>query len=389
MSKRYENLGVSASKDEIHSAIKNLNKGIFPNAFCKILPDFVGGDPTMCNLIHADTAGTKTALAYLYWKETHDISVWEGIAQDALVMNIDDLACAGLTSGIIISSTIGRNKHLIPGSVLEVLIQANEKLLSELRKQGIEIYSGGGETADVGDIVRTVDVGVTAFGRMLRSQVLDINIKAGSVIIGFSSSGQASYEHRYTSGIGSNGLTAARHDALSKYYLQKFPESSSSETDPNFQYTGNNLLTDDFMHQGTKYQVGELLLSPTRTYLPLIHQLLTHFKSHIQGLIHCTGGAQTKVRKFIHNKRIVKDNLFDLPPVFELLKTCTLCSEQEMYEVYNMGHRLELYIDPKYSQELIRISDDFNIEAKVIGYVEEAHGEEVIIKTSNNTFVFN
>ncbi|MEO6189560.1 MAG: AIR synthase related protein, partial [Saprospiraceae bacterium] len=344
MSKRYENLGVSASKDEIHEAIKNLDKGLYSNAFCKVLPDLVAGDLRYCNLIHADTAGTKTSLAYLYWKETNDLSVWDGIAQDALVMNIDDLACVGLSSDIVISSTIGRNKHLIPGNIIDRLISSNETILRNLQKQDINIYSGGGETADVGDIVRTIDVGITAFGRMKRSDVINIDIKPGSVIVGFASYGQASYESQFNSGIGSNGLTAARHDALSKYYLEHYPESSASETNSEFQYTGKYRLTDQFTWNEKKYEIGKLLLSPTRTYLPLIHNILAKYRQDIQGMIHCTGGAQTKVKKFIKNCRIVKDNLFPLPPVFEMLKSCTLCSDHEMYEVYNMGHRLEIYV---------------------------------------------
>ncbi len=389
MSKRYDALGVSASKEEIHEAIKNHDKGIYPDAFCKILPDLVANNSDYCNLIHADTAGTKTSLAYLYWKETGDISIWDGVAQDALVMNIDDLACVGLIDGIVISSTIGRNKHLIPGIVIDRIISATENILKDLRNLGIGIHSGGGETADVGDIVRTIDVGITAFGRMKRSDVIRINIQSGAVIVGLSSSGQASYEHKYNSGIGSNGLTAARHDVLSKYYLQKYPESVSMETNHEVQYTGPHRLTDLYSYQHQQYEIGQLLLSPTRTYLPVISQIIANHRNNIQGIIHCTGGAQTKVKKFIHRRRIIKDNLFELPPVFDLIKEVTLCTPDEMYEVYNMGHRLEIYTDPDFADHIISISKEFGIDAKVIGRVEESDKAEVIVVNEHSRFTYS
>lgn len=388
MAKRYQNLGVSAGKEEIHEAIKNIDKGLFPNAFCKILPDLTAQDPAFCNLIHADTAGTKTSLAYLYWRETGDLSVWDSIAQDALVMNIDDLACAGLTEGIIISSTIGRNKHLIPGEIISRLISANENLLQKLRDLGIEIYSGGGETADVGDIVRTIDVGITAFGRMRRDRVLDINIQPGCVILGFASFGQTVYEAEYTSGIGSNGLTAARHDALSKFYLMEYPESASSETEEQYKYTGQYRLSDMYTYGKAQYNVGKLLTSPTRTYLPLIRLLQRNYHKVLQALIHCTGGAQTKVLKFMKSGRVVKNTLFDPPPVFQLLKQCTLCSPSEMYEVYNMGHRLEAYIPAAFAEEVIALAATLGIEGRVIGYVESSKKPEVIVQVAEGEFVY-
>lgn len=388
MSSRYERLGVSAGKEEIHNAIRLLDKGLFPNAFCKILPDLSSGSTDHCNLIHADTAGTKTALAYLYWKETGDLGIWSGIAQDAMVMNIDDLACAGAVDAIVISSTIGRNKHLIPGEIIEKIILSSQDLIEQLQALGIEIYSGGGETADVGDIVRTIDVGITAFSRMKRSEVVDINIKPSSVIVGFASSGLATYEKNYNSGIGSNGLTAARHDVLDKYYLNNFPESSSPETSKEFQYTGKYRLTDSYLVDGKKFEIGNLLLSPTRTYLPLIKQILKYYRTQVQGLIHCTGGAQTKVKKFVKNLRIVKDNLFELPPVFKLLNDVSLCSPKEMYQVYNMGHRLELYCDQFVAKEIIGLAKEFNIDAKIIGYTEQHDAEEIIIRSGDSVYTY-
>ncbi|MCC6815437.1 MAG: phosphoribosylformylglycinamidine cyclo-ligase [Saprospiraceae bacterium] len=388
MTNRYEGLGVSASKEEIHKAITKLDKGLFPNAFCKILPDLSAGSEDYCNIIHADTAGTKTSLAYLYWKETNDISIWDGIAQDALVMNIDDLACAGVINNIVISSTIGRNKHLIPGEIIERIVYSTQNLLDQLQKLGIDIYSGGGETADVGDIVRTIDVGITAFARIKRDEVVSINIRPGASIVGFESSGLASYENEYNSGIGSNGLTAARHDILDKSYLTDYPESCSPETNPSFQYTGKYKLKDYYTSNSKEFEIGKLLLSPTRTYLPLIRNILAEHRSHVQGIIHCTGGAQTKVKKFIKKLKIVKDNLFEVPPVFEMLKALSLCSEQELYQVYNMGHRLEVYIEPQYVNSLIDIAKLYNISAKVIGYTEEYHKEEIVIKTGQSQYFY-
>ncbi|NOT36717.1 MAG: phosphoribosylformylglycinamidine cyclo-ligase [Saprospiraceae bacterium] len=387
MSKRYEGLGVSADKEEIHKAISTLDKGLFPNAFCKILPDLSSGSPEHCNVIHADTAGTKTSLAYLYWKETGDINIWSGIAQDALVMNIDDLACAGAIDNIVISSTIGRNKHLIPGEVIEKIILSTHDILTKLQKLGISIYSGGGETADVGDIVRTIDVGITAFARLKREEVVNINIHPGAVIVGFASFGQSSYENEYNSGIGSNGLTAARHDILNKSYLKNHPESCSPETNEEFQYTGKYKLTDSFFSD-KEYEVGKLLLSPTRTYLPLIRQIILDYRTSIQGIIHCTGGAQTKVKKFIRNLRVVKNNLFDPPPVFKMLQKESLCSAQELYQVYNMGHRLEVYCEEQMAESLIDLARSFNIEAKIIGYTEKHPSEEVIVKTHEGSYTY-
>jgi phosphoribosylformylglycinamidine cyclo-ligase len=382
MQNRYEGLGVSAGKEEIHKAISSLDKGLFPNAFCKVLPDLVGASDEFVNIIHADTAGTKTALAYLYWKETGDVSIWKGIAQDALVMNIDDLACVGAVDNIVISSTIGRNKHLIPGEVIETIILSTQEILKQLQVEGVKIYSGGGETADVGDIVRTIDVGITAFARLKKQEVLPINIQPGAVIVAFASYGQSTYELDYNSGIGSNGLTAARHDILNKSYLTKYPESCAPETNSDFQYTGNHLLTDTIDLNGIRYQIGKLLLSPTRTYLPLLRKLLSQYRSNIHGIIHCTGGAQTKVKKFIKNVRVVKDNLFDPPPVFQLLNELSLCSQEEMYQVYNMGHRLEVYCDSDIAEALIEISKGYNIDAKIIGFAERYHGEEVVVKAN-------
>lgn len=386
MINRYDSLGVSASKDEIHDAIKELDKGLFPNAFCKILPDLVAKDSLYCNIIHADTAGSKTSLAYLYWKETGDLSVWKNIAQDALVMNIDDMACVGAYTDIVISSTIGRNKHLIPKEIIKTLIASSNEILQQLSSHGISIISGGGETADVGDIVRTIDVGITAFSRMPQEKVIPINIKPGSVIVGFASFGQTTYENKYNSGIGSNGLTAARHDVLNKFYLEHYPESCSPETLDEYKYTGRHRLTDQYKQKDKNYTVGELLLSPTRTYLPVLKEIIDQHRSQIQGIIHCTGGAQTKVKKFINKVKIIKNNLFELPPVFELIRECTLCSDHEMYQVYNMGHRLEIYTDEITANQMIEIAAKFNLEAKIIGHVESSDSEEIVIDSFMGTF---
>ncbi len=377
MSKRYEKLGVSASKDEVHQAIRHLDKGIVPNAFCKVLPDLVGGDENMANLMHADTAGTKTNLAYLWWRETGDLSVWKSIAQDALVMNLDDLACTGALSPVIISSTIGRNKHLIPGDVIAALIAGTEELLEIFRQQGLEVLSGGGETADVGDVVRTIDVGITAFSRIPRNEVIRVNIQPGDVVVGLASSGQCMYEDAYNSGIGSNGLTAARHDILSSYYRENFSETLAPQTDVNQTYTGHFRMTDSVEIDGSTYSIGKLLTSPTRTFLPVISALLNKEKIRPNGMIHCTGGAQTKVKKFIKNLKIVKDNLFALPPVFSLIADHSLCSKEELYEVYNMGHRMEIYLPADLADTVISISKSFGIDAKVIGRVERYEGESV------------
>lgn len=387
MSNRYQSLGVSADKKEVHNAIRNLDPGLYPNAFCKILPDYSTGDQNFVNLIHADTAGTKTSLAYLYWKETGDASVWRGISQDALVMNLDDLGCVGCVGNILISSTIGRNKHLIPGAVIEELIGGTQSFIQSMAEMGINIISGGGETADVGDIVRTIDVGITAFARMAKKDLIINSIEEGDVILALASDGQASYETEYNSGIGSNGLTAARHDLLSKKYL-KFEESYSPETDKSHVYAGKYSLTDSLEIDGHKFEISKLLLAPTRTYLPIIAAVLQEFRSSVKGIIHCTGGAQTKVKKFIGNFRVVKNNLFDLPPVFKLLAQQSLCTAKELYEVYNMGHRMELYLNPKQVNEIAALINSFGINAQIIGFVEKSDKPEVKIQSALGEFLY-
>lgn len=387
MSKRYQSLGVSAGKEDVHHAIRNLDKGLFEKAFCKVLPDFTGFDSSYVNFIHADTAGTKTSLAYLDWKETNDFSIWERIAQDALVMNLDDLACVGCFDNIIISSTIGRNKHLIPGKVIEHLIQGTENFVSKMNEFGIQIHSGGGETADVGDIVRTIDVGITAFGRLQKQNLVINKIEAGDLIVGLASFGQSIYESAYNSGIGSNGLTAARHDVLDKTYANT-EESYAPQTLKEYIYTGSFHLSDQFVTNGQSYRVGDLLLSPTRTYLPLLKSFVMNNLNTIHGIIHCTGGAQTKVKKFIEPLRIVKNNLFQIPPVFELIRTKSLCSPQELYEVYNMGHRMEVYTNAASADVLMKLAADYNIEAKIIGHVEKAKQPEVLIQSELGEFLY-
>ena len=388
-SSKYNLRGVSADKAEVHQAIQHLDKGLYKDAFCKILPDIVGGNPDFCNIMHADTAGTKTSLAYLYWKETGDESVWEGIAQDAIVMNLDDMACVGCLNNIVISSTIGRNKQLIPGSVISKIINGTSKFLSDLGEYGIEIQLAGGETADVGDIVRTIDVGITAFGRMEREKVIVNTIQSKNVIVGLASFGQSNYEETYNSGIGSNGLTSARHDVLGNYYRDNFPESFDPNLPSEVTYIGQRRLTEKVEFQNRSYQVGQLLLSPTRTYLPVIKQIIHEVGTgHINGMIHCTGGAQTKVLKFIREKKIVKNNLFELPPIFELIQSETGTTWQEMYEVFNMGHRLEIYLDESKAQKIIDIAQQFGISAKVIGYVEESSSNEVFIQSPFGQFTY-
>ncbi len=387
MVNRSESLGVSAGKEDVHHAIRNLDKGLFPNAFCKVLPDYVAKDPDFVNFIHADTAGTKTSLAYLYWLENPDPAIWHHIAQDAMVMNLDDLACVGCIQDIIISSTIGRNKHLISGAIIEHLIEGTQAFINSMKAFDIQIHSGGGETADVGDIVRTIDVGITAFGRINKTQLIVNNIQAGNVIISLASSGQSIYENQYNSGIGSNGLTAARHDILKKNYAA-IEASFSPETNKEFVYTGSYSLSDLFTYQSNSYSIGSLLLSPTRSYIPILNVILNNFRSKIDGIIHCTGGAQTKVKKFISGVRVVKNNLFPLPPVFELLKQHTLCSPAEMYEVYNMGHRLEIYTSPEVAEEIIAISKSFEVDAQIIGHVEASPETEIIINSSLGEFKY-
>jgi phosphoribosylformylglycinamidine cyclo-ligase len=382
----YDKRGVSATKDEVHQAIEGLDKGLFDKAFCKILPDYVAGSAEHCNLMHADTAGTKTSLAYMYWKETGDLSVWRGIAQDAIVMNLDDMACVGCLDNIILSSTIGRNKNLISGDVIKEIIQYTAQFAKEMKNLGVEIQLAGGETADVGDIVRTIDVGYTAFARMKRSDLLINDIKPGNVIVSLSSSGKASYENEYNGGMGSNGLTSARHDVFSKEYLAKYPDSSDPNTPDEVKFVGSKKLTDTINVNGEEIAIGKLVLSPTRSYLPVMQKVFSVLKGKIDGIIHCTGGGQTKVVKFVDNVKVIKDNLFDVPPLFEMIQKESGTAWKEMYQVFNMGQRMEFYLDEKYAQEIIDISNSFNIDAKIIGRVVEAPKAEVEITTAHGTF---
>jgi phosphoribosylformylglycinamidine cyclo-ligase len=385
---KYNKRGVSASKSEIHEAIKNRDKGLFANAFCKILPDIANGDPDYVNIMHADTAGTKSSLAYLYWRETGDLEVWKGIVQDAIVMNLDDMACVGCTDGIILSSTIGRNKHLISGDVIATLIAAAYEFIDDMEKHGVHIAHAGGETADVGDIVRTADVGFTAFARMPKKDLVVNAIRPGQVIVGFASYGQASYERAYNGGMGSNGLTSARHDVFHKYYADKYPESFDPNTDSSVVYTGSKRLTDRMSIAGEEITLGKLVLSPTRTYLPLLKKILDKHRERLSGIIHNTGGAQTKVLKFVDKVRIIKDNLLPIPPLFELIQTESGTSMKEMYEVFNMGHRLEIYTDEKTAGDLIEISNAFNIDAQILGRVEEAAESELLIDNGKENFLY-
>ena len=378
MSKRYLERGVSSQKEDVHKAIKNQDKGLFNNTFCKIVPDILSNDPNYCNIMHADGAGTKSALAYLYWKETGDSSVWRGIAQDALIMNIDDLICVGATNNIIMSSTIGRNKHLIPGEIISEIIQGNSDCIDMLNDYGVKIVSAGGETADVGDITKTILVDSTVIARERRDKIVQCDIKAGDVIVGLASSGKASYEDEYNSGIGSNGLTSARHDVLSKIYAEKYPETYSSETNKSFIYCGKNLLTDKCK---THENIGKLLLSPTRTYAPIIIQILEKYLKKISGIIHCTGGGQTKVLHFSNKKKIIKDNLFEVPEIFEIIQRDTNSTTKEMYEVFNMGHRMEIYCDNSIADNIISISKEFEVDAKIIGRVEESSKNSLFLKS--------
>lgn len=388
---KYDLRGVSASKDEVHQAIKNLDKGLFPNAFCKVIPDILGQDSNYCNIMHADTAGTKTSLAYMYWKETGDLSVWEGIVEDAIVMNLDDMGCIGAFDNIVLSSTIGRNRSLITAEVIKTIINYTQTFLDKLAKYGIGITLAGGETADVGDIVRTVDVGYTAFARMKQSDVVNIDIKAGDLIVGFSSSGQAVYEDNYNGGMGSNGLTSSRHDVLSKYYADKYPESFNPFIPKDVVYTGSKQLTDTLSVDNTLISIGKLILSPTRTYLPILKPIISQHRDLIHGLIHCSGGGQTKVSKFMpHNVTIIKDELFELPPLFKLIQSESGLSLREMYQVFNMGHRLECYtssLDAALS--MISIAASFGIEAKIIGKVVTSETAKIIIKTEKEEIVYD
>ncbi len=384
---RYSARGVSASKEDVHEAIKNVDKGIFPKAFCKIVPDILGGDPAWCNIMHADGAGTKSSLAYLYWKETGDISVWKGIAQDALIMNVDDLLCVGVTENILVSSTIGRNKNNIPGEIISAIINGTEELLAKLRNLGISIYSTGGETADVGDLVRTIIVDSTVTCRMKRSDVISADkISAGNVIIGLSSSGQATYETGYNGGMGSNGLTSARHDVFAKYLVGKYPESFDPAVPDELVYSGNYYLTDKIEELGI--DAGKLVLSPTRTYAPVIKKVLDKFRNQISGMIHCSGGAQTKVLHFVDNVHVIKDNMFPVPPLFRIIQEQSGTDWKEMYKVFNMGHRFEIYTNPEIAEEVISISKSFKIDAKIIGRVEPFKGKKLTIKTDKGTFFY-
>lgn len=384
---RYNARGVSAQKDEVHKAIKNIDKGLYPKAFCKIVPDILGGDPGRCNIMHADGAGTKSALAYMYWKETGDLSVWKGIAQDALIMNIDDLLCVGATDNILVSSTIGRNKNKIPGEVIGAIINGTEELLEELRSMGINAWSTGGETADVGDVVRTIIVDSTVVCRMKRDEVISAgNIAAGDVIIGLSSSGKASYEKQYNGGMGSNGLTSARHDVFAKYLASKYPESFDPEVPADLVYSGSYKLTDKINDLGV--DAGQLVLSPTRTYAPVIKKVLERFRNEISGMIHCSGGAQTKVLHFVDQVHVIKDNLFPVPPLFEIIKEQSGTAWPEMYKVFNMGHRFEIYTRPENAEEIISISRSFDIDAQVVGKVEPYAGKKLTISTGEGEFVY-
>ena len=378
--------GVSASKEDVHNAIKNIDKGIFPGAFCKIIPDILGGDPEYCNIMHADGAGTKSSLAYMYWKETGDLSVWKGIAQDALIMNIDDLLCVGATDNILVSSTIGRNKLLVPGEVISAVINGTDELLADLRKLGIGVYATGGETADVGDLVRTIIVDSTVTCRMKRCDVIDnANIRPGDVIVGLASFGKASYESEYNGGMGSNGLTSARHDVFGKYLAEKYPESYDNAVPEELVYSGSLHLTDSV--SGSPLDAGKLVLSPTRTYAPVIKRLLDEMRKDIHGMVHCSGGAQTKVMNFVgDNCRVVKDNLFPLPPLFRTIKEQSGTDWGEMYKVFNMGHRMEIYLSEKEAQRVIDISKSFDIDARIVGRIEESDRKELIIKSEFGEF---
>ncbi len=370
---RYMARGVSAAKEDVHAAIRNIDKGIFPHAFCKIIPDILGGDPEYCNIMHADGAGTKSSLAYAYWRETGDLSVWKGIAQDALIMNIDDLLCVGAVDNILVSSTIGRNKMLIPGEVISAIINGTDELMAELRDMGIGIYGTGGETADVGDLVRTIIVDSTVTCRMRRADVIDnANIRPGDVIVGLASFGQATYEHEYNGGMGSNGLTSARHDVFSKYMAEKYPETYDHAVPEELVYSGKYKLNSQYTIDSSQLNVGKLVLSPTRTYAPVVRQLIDKMKADIHGMVHCTGGAQTKVLHFVgDNCRVVKDNMFPVPPLFRIIAEQSGADWSEMYKVFNCGHRLEVYVAPEHAQKVIDSAQSFNIDAQVVGHIED------------------
>ncbi|MCK5168610.1 MAG: phosphoribosylformylglycinamidine cyclo-ligase [Bacteroidales bacterium] len=384
---RYKLRGVSASKEDVHNAIKNIDKGLYPKAFCKIIPDIIGGDDEYCNIMHADGAGTKSSLAYLYWKETGDLSVWKGIAQDALIMNIDDLLCVGAYDNILVSSTIGRNKNKIPGKVISAIINGTDEIINELRDHGINLWLTGGETADVGDIVRTIIVDSTVTARIRRKNVIsNENIKAGDVIVGLSSFGKTSYEKEYNGGMGSNGLTSARHDVFSKYLASKYPESYDSDINEELIYSGKLKLTDEINSLGI--DAGKLVLSPTRTYAPVIKKILKNHHDEIHGMIHCSGGAQTKILNFVENLHIIKNNMFSIPPLFKIIQEQSGTSWQEMYKVFNMGHRFEIYTNKNCAKDIIDIANSFNLEAKIIGYCEMFEKKKLTIKSEFGEFIY-
>jgi len=387
MSDRYSQRGVSAQKEDVHKAIKKIDKGLYPKAFCKIIPDYISGSQEHAIVMHADGAGTKSSLAYMYWKETGDLSVWKGIAQDALIMNIDDLLCVGSVDNIMLSSTIGRNKSVINGDVLSEIINGTEELLAEYKKFGVNIISTGGETADVGDLVRTIIVDSTVVARMKRTDVIDnANIKGGNVIIGLSSSGMASYETEYNGGMGSNGLTSARHDVFSKVLAEKYPESFDPSVPLDLVYSGTKRLTDAV--EGSTLDAGKLVLSPTRTYAPIIKKILGKYRSQINGMVHCSGGAQTKVLHFVNDVHVIKDNMFDLPPLFKLIQEESGTDWKEMYKVFNMGHRMELYVSEEISEDVIAISKSFNVAAQIVGRVEDFKGKKLTINSEFGTYIY-
>ncbi len=389
-SERYDLRGVSASKEDVHQAIKSIDKGIFPKAFCKVIPDILGRDEAYCNIMHADGAGTKSSLAYMYWKETGDLSVWKDIAQDAVIMNLDDLLCVGATNDILLSSTIGRNKNLIPGEVIAAIINGTEELLTQLREAGIGIYSTGGETADVGDLVRTIIVDSTVTCRMKRADVIDNSkIRAGDVIVGLASNGQASYESNYNGGMGSNGLTSARHDVFNKILARKFPESFDPAVPEELVFSGSKNLTDLIeIGEGKTMTAGKLVLSPTRTYAPIIKAVLQDHRPQIHGMVHCSGGAQTKVLHFVDDLHIIKDNLFPVPPLFKLIQQESGTSWQEMYKVFNMGHRMELYVPETLAETIIQISSKYNVAAQIVGHVESASTKKLTIRSEFGEFIY-
>jgi|TARA_Y100000741_G_scaffold260028_1_gene200829 phosphoribosylformylglycinamidine cyclo-ligase len=384
----YDQRGVSPQKEDVHEAIKNINKGLYPNAFCKIIPDYITGSEDHCLVMHADGAGTKSSLAYMYWKETGDLSVWKGIAQDSLVMNIDDVLCVGADDNIILSSTIGRNKNKIPSEVLSAIINGTEDLIKDFKKFDVNIFSSGGETADIGDLVKTIVVDSTVIARMKRADVINnSNIRSGDYIIGLESYGQAKYEKTYNSGMGSNGLTSARHDIFSKYLAKKYPESYDLNLDPSLVYSGSKKLTDKI--DGITLDLGKLVLSPTRTYAPIVKKIFNEIgRKNIHGMIHCSGGAQTKILHFIDNLHVIKDNFFDVPPLFDIIQKESKTSAKEMYQVFNMGHRLELYVPPSIASKIISISNEFNVEAKVVGRVESSNTRKLTLKTPKGEFIY-